>query len=398
MKKITTLVFSLFCLFQLQAQDWEEVASLPAPFNETHHSYGFALDGMGYIVSGSTSSGSGQANFYQYNPAVGTWTALPDFPGAARSFAIGDTRDGKAYFGFGSDNFAGLNDLWVFDPTDMTWTELASCPCTARVHPALVAHNDKVFMGMGGTSQADLKDWWEYDIASNTWSQKPDLPSEPRHHPYQFGIGDYIYAGFGHGNGFISNEWFRYDPVAETWLQMETLPAEGRVAGTQFSFNDKGYVLSGHGDNHDYMETGEFWSYDPELNEWEALPAHPGQSRWAPASFLLNGEIYLINGLTNDTKNYKFTLEENVSTIDLLEDETNFLAFPNPFNTALNLQWSPAINAENAVVRVYDIQNRLVLQNAKLTESLDLSNVANGMLRVEVIDGEKHYFQMVVKH
>ena len=39
------------------------------------------------------------------------------------------------------------------------------------------------------------------------------------------------------------------------------------------------------------METGEFWAYDPVSNTWEARPDHPGQSRWAPASFIIDGEF-----------------------------------------------------------------------------------------------------------
>ncbi len=36
--------------FQVQAQDWVQVTSLPNVFNETHHSFAFSFDDMGYIV------------------------------------------------------------------------------------------------------------------------------------------------------------------------------------------------------------------------------------------------------------------------------------------------------------------------------------------------------------
>ena len=127
------------------------------------------------------------------------------------------------------------------------------------------------------------------------WSQKDNFPSLPRHHPYQFGIGDYVYTGFGHGNG-IFNDWYRYDIAGETWTQVASLPAEGRVAGTQFSHNGMGFVLSGDGEDHQSMETGEFWAYDPVADTWLELPPHPEGSRWAPASFIIDGEAYIING------------------------------------------------------------------------------------------------------
>ena len=327
MKSVYSCILFLFLSTQIFAQDWVQVASLPSVFNSTHHSFGFAIDDTGYLVSGGSAVGV-RSDFYQYDAAMDEWTQLDDFPGDARAFAIGDTWDGKAYFGFGTNGNSPLNDLWVFDPADMSWTELASCPCAARQHPAFIAQDGKVFVGMGNGIQGNMNDWWEYDIASDSWLEKPDLPSPPRHHPFQFGgIDEYIYTGFGHGNNFISNEWFRYDPATDEWEQMADLPAEGRVAGTQFSYEGKGYVLSGDGDDHFSMETGEFWMFDPVLNTWESLPVHPGTSRWAPSSFIIDGEVYLINGdtyLGNGNyayvpEVYKFALEMDTRTNDFVE-------------------------------------------------------------------------------
>ena len=303
-------IFLLFFCFQLHAQQWVQVSSLPSEFSETHHSFGFSFNNMGYLVTGNSPTGM-KDDFYQYDPVNDTWTMLEPFPGGGRGFAIGDTWDGNAYFGFGSDGSVRLNDLWVFDPVDMTWTELASCPCEARIHPAMIAHNGKIFVGLGGSSNGNLDDWWEYDIASDSWSQKDNLPSLPRHHPYQFGIGDNVYTGLGHGNG-IFNNWFRYNMLEEKWTEVASLPAEGRVAGTQFSYNDLGFVLSGDGEDHSSMENGEFWAYDPEKDTWQEWPAHPGNSRWAPASFIINGEVYIINGTSFGTyikDVFKFNLE-----------------------------------------------------------------------------------------
>lgn len=404
MKLVYTFLFFLCLSTQIIAQDWVQVASVPDEFYETHHTFGFAIDDTGYLVSGGSPFGA-RSDFYQYDATMDEWTKLDDFPGSARAFAIGDTWDGKAYFGFGTDGNMFLDDLWVFDPADMSWTELASCPCEARQHPAFIAQNGKIFLGLGNGGPGNMNDWWEYDIATDSWSQKPDLPSPPRHHPFQFGIGDFVYTGFGHGNNFISDEWFRYDPATEEWEQMADIPAEGRVAGTQFSHNGKGYVLSGDGDDHFSMETGEFWVYDPELDTWEEMPAHPGTSRWAPASFIIDGEVYLINGdtyLGNGqyayvTEVYKFALEGNVNTNDFVEDESVFQVFPNPVADVLNLRWDSSLKTENTTVRVYDLHNRLLLESANLQESMDVSALPNGLLRVEVIGDDKRYFQMVLK-
>ena len=382
--------------FQVQAQDWVQVTSLPNAFNETHHSFAFSFDDMGYIVAGNSDSGM-RDDFYQYDPVNDSWTELTPFPGAARGFAIGDTWDGKAYFGFGYDGTSLLNDLWVFDSSNMSWTELASCPCAARTHPAMIAHNGKVFVGLGGGggSLGNLKDWWEYDIASNTWSQKDDLPSLRRHHPYQFGIGDYVYTGFGHGNG-IFNDWFRYDIAGETWTQVATLPAEGRVAGTQFSYDGLGYVLSGDGDDHGSMNTGEFWAYDPVTDTWDELPSHPEGSRWAPASFIINGEVYIINGTSFSqyvTQIYKFDLNPVLSTHELTNSSIRI--YPNPAIDIINIDLPKNLNYQ---ANLHDLNGRLISSMTNKS-AIDIQNVPQGTYLIEIkdLDSGQKVIEKIIK-
>jgi N-acetylneuraminic acid mutarotase len=362
------------------------VNSLPNSFNETHHSFAFSFDDTGYIVSGNSSSGE-RDDFYQYDPVNDSWTELTPFPGAPRGFAIGDTWNGKAYFGFGYDGASLLNDLWEFDPSNMSWTELAPCPCAARTHPAMIAHNGKVFVGLGNTSPENLNDWWEYDITLNTWSQKDDLPSQSRHHPYQFGINDYVYTGFGHGND-IYNDWFRYDITDETWTQVASLPAEGRVAGTQFSYNGLGYVLSGDGDNHDSMETGEFWAYDPISDNWEEMPPHPESSRWAPASFIINGEVYIINGTSFSqyvTEIYKYNLDSALSIHELTNSAIRI--YPNPATDFINIDVPTNLKYHT---NIYDLNGRLI-SSSKNNSIIEIQTLPLGVYLIEITDLDSDY-------
>lgn len=391
--RILACSFVMICLMTASSYaQWVQVASPPSNFI-TDHSYGFALDGKGYLVSGTLASGQVSNRFMQYDPITDEFTDLDNFPGFARGFAIGDTWDGKAYFGFGASNNR-FDDLWVFDPAIAEWNQLASCPCNERTHPALVAHNGKVYVGLGGSEFGDLDDWWIYDIATDTWEVGPKFPGAARHHPYQFGIGDYIYVGFGHGGPNIYNEWYRYDPANAVWDEMATLPAEGRVAGQQFAWNGKGYVLSGEGDDHSAMEEGEFWSYDPELDLWEALPPHPGTSRWAPASFVLNDEVYIFNGIvygfgppTSMSEAYKYDLTQVISSTKDLDNKVQLTIQPNPASDYININ-SNDVGILNGNFKVYDTAGREVL-NFKLEgkQRINISGLQTGLY---ILSSEKN--------
>ncbi|MFT4666901.1 MAG: N-acetylneuraminic acid mutarotase [Polaribacter sp.] len=384
---------------------WVPVSSPPPNFR-TDHTYGFSLEGKGYLVAGTTSNGNFSNNFYQYDPLIDEFTQLDDFPGGARGFAIGDDWDGKAYFGFGIANGSNIqNDLWQYDPTTAVWTELAECPCSARFHPAMIAHNGKIFVGMGAGSFGDLKDWWIYDIASDSWTEGTEFPSTQRHHPYQFGIGDYVYTGFGHGGANIYNAWYQYDPANDSWDQMESLPAEGRVAGTQFSWTGKGYVLSGEGADHRALDEGEFWSYDPLTDSWEQLPSHPDKGRWAPASFLIDNEIYIFNGVVRSSDggnsshpndSYKFNLNgDEMTSTEELEKEANFSLHPNPVSDYLSIETASNIKS-SAEFNIFDVLGNTVL-NFEVADKkeVDISALANGVYFVRM-DGEADVIQIIV--
>ena len=253
--------------------------------------------------------------FCRYDTDRDEWDMLEPFPGGRRSYAAGAVHAGEnaVYFGFGrSASNRALRDLWRWDGE--VWLQRASCPqgCE-RLHPALVALDQHIFVAAGSGATGNLVSAWAYSIASDSWEQLAPLPGPARHHPYQFALGGRPYVFGGHGSwdpttqASIYSDLYRWDMrqagSPATGLQwtgavsrLRSLPGEGRVAGTQFDLGGYGYVLSGDGQDHRSMQTGEFWRYDPNSNDWTQLPPHPGASRWAPASFVLAGRVHMYNG------------------------------------------------------------------------------------------------------
>lgn len=381
-------LLSLFCsllLFAivLPAQDWTQLATLPGVAR--HHPVTFSLDGFGYVLTGGSDQGRLE-DMYRYDPVADEWTQLDDFPGGFRSFAYGVAYEGKAYVGFGNQSvggsFNGLNDMWRYDPVLDEWEQLADCRCSGRAHPAMVAADGKIFVGLGNDDfGSDRNDWWQYDIASDEWTQKPDFPSTRRHHPFYFDIDGMVYVGFGHHSVDIFNDMYRYDPSTEEWMRMADLPAEGRVAGTQFSFAGKGYLLSGDGDDHSFMNEGEFWEYDPVTDSWQSLPPHPGTSRWAPGSFLIDDKVYFTGGQTDRLERdlWVYSFNSPVQVTDILSESETL--YPNPANQAVSLRHSEEVT----MVEVYAMDGSKVLHVDAPSSRIDVSSLAGGVYSVRIV-------------
>lgn len=374
---LTILFLNLICI----SQSWNELSSLPYTISGLHHPISFSIDGYGYLVTGVTDEfGKSKKtdDFYKYDPIEDSWEQLESFPGGERGYAYGVTSGGKAYIGFGYDSESNTNnDLWEYDADENKWTELSECPCGGRAHPAFVAIDGKLFVGLGSTGSGGANDWWEYDIETDQWEQKPDFPSLERHHPYFFSLNNIIYVGFGHGGPNIFNDFYKYHPVEEKWEELNPFPSQGRVAGTEFSHNGKGYILSGQGENHLNLETGEFWEYDPDLDTWHELEAHPGSGRWAPGSFVIDNMLYFTCGKAESLKKdlWSYELPQTISTAIDHPVTNNFLK-SNGHNS-----YSIHSLINNSRLKIYNISGAL-LETIRVDEfaiQLSLNHLSSGI-------------------
>lgn len=407
-KKIIFLLIIILFSESMYSQVWESVNGFPDINN--HHAIGFSFNEKGYIVTGGDTS-IATKKFFEYNSLTNTWIRKDDFPGERRSYAIGDFYNGKQYIGFGA-NFASttnniyLNDLWSYDPVNDTWEALAECPCAGRQHPSFNALNGKIYIGLGNDVTGDRDDFWAYDIETNSWSQMANFIGGKRHHPYHFTLGDYVYVGLGHNHveHHVKKDWFRYDPQNDTWIQLNDLPAEGRVAGTQLYHDGYGYALSGQGEDlmngfHHPMEEGEFWRYDPLADNWEELTPHPGESRYAPASFIIDDYVYIVSGFYNDTEQtpvMRIKLDDVNSTSNISNFDINI--FPNPASDYINIFIGKKLITPNESIRIYTLDGRLVSSQINLGgTTIDISDLKGGVYFLSTIIDDILYKKQFTK-
>ncbi|MGC6470314.1 MAG: M43 family zinc metalloprotease, partial [Flavobacteriales bacterium] len=344
-----------YCEINNSTDNWQIRSNYLA--DTRHHPITFSNERYGFVLAGNSGSGNYLKDVHRYDSYTDTWEQLSDFPGNPTGFGYGVSNGTLAYVGFGRSSTSYNTDWWQYDIDNDVWTQLASFPADGRAHPALILVNQRVYMGLGNNSNGNLSDWWEYRIDTDEWVQHNDFPYGQRHHPFYFDIGNYAYVGFGHGNSInntynIYSDFYRYEHETDTWTEIAEFPAEGRVAGTQFSFDGKGYVLSGDGDNHSYMECGQFWEYDPLIDNWTQLESHPGSSRWAPGSFVINCDLYFTSGydrqtgiLHNDL--YSFNLSNNCGCTDIEADNYNPNAIADDGSCSYTILGCTDSNADN---------------------------------------------------
>ncbi len=75
---------------------------------------GFSIGSMGYIGTGqgSGAGANGVTAFYQYDPALNSWSAQTAFGGAARFAAVGFSIGSCGYIGTGYNSSVYYNDFW----------------------------------------------------------------------------------------------------------------------------------------------------------------------------------------------------------------------------------------------------------------------------------------------
>ncbi|MBL6875533.1 MAG: T9SS type A sorting domain-containing protein, partial [Chitinophagales bacterium] len=261
--------------------------------------------------------------------------------------------------------------------------------CSGRRHPAMLTIGNRIYLGLGDDAVDNLKDWWMYDITSDSWSQIADLPGPPRHHPYMFNADGDVFVGLGHRGNTIYRDWYKLDTVSNVWNSMSIFPGEGRVAGTQLGNGKYGYVISGDGDNHSYMETGEMWRYDPSDDSWTELPPHPGISRWAPGSFVIENNVYFFGGLNRQTGTFpndlwKFELEDEMvdtNSTSILQNLSlaNTFIYPNPTNNILMWENDQKITS----IKIFNALGKLVISEPAIAKQVEVKNLNDGLYLVQ---------------
>ncbi len=258
------------------------------------------VDGVPYVMFGYNDYEKEYLDdIWKYDAAADNWVEIDvDFPGEARTDAVGFEADGKIYVGTGY-NGDRLDDFWEFDPSTEVWTQKASFPGDPIQMAVAFSLNDKGYVGTGYNGQI-VKDFYKYDPATDTWSTINGFGAK-RSEAVAFVIDGEAYVCTGTQNGDFPYDFAKFNPETESWISLnniadtndsENYDDEYNIARSNavaFAVGGKGYVCTG-GRN---SGGSTVWEYTPATDRWEEKTEFEGYSREGAIAFVVNGQGYV---------------------------------------------------------------------------------------------------------
>ncbi len=261
------------------------------------------VDGVPYVMFGYNDyEREFLDDIWRYDASVDNWIKVDaDFPGVARTDAVGFAAEGKIYVGTGFNNDTDsysdrLDDFWEFDPSTEVWTQKASFPGGAVQMAVAFSLNDKGYVGTGYSGQIE-KDFYKYDPETDTWSAISGFGAK-RSEAVAFVIDGEAYVCTGTQNGDFPYDFAKFNPESESWTTLndiadtnddESYDDEYNIARSNavaFAVGGKGYVCTG-GRN---SGGSTVWEYTPAIDRWEEKTEFEGYSREGAIAFVVNGK------------------------------------------------------------------------------------------------------------
>jgi N-acetylneuraminic acid mutarotase len=333
MKKINTLTLLICLVHNIYADFWTQKASLPGTARQG--AAGFVVGTKAYVGTGYWAQSACLNDFWEWDKTTNVWTQKPSLPGVVRNAGYAFGVGGKGYMGLGT-NCGGiisfLDDFYEYDPAVNTWTAKASYGGGDIGYGAGFVINNKIYYGTGTdlSFPAMRKDFWEYNPVTNSWAQKASFAGTSRNSAVGFSIGNFGYLGTGSDSLSISTQDFwQYNPLTNTWLQVASIPGTAKYWAAAFVIGAYGYVGTGGTSS---GNSNDFWRYDPNTNSWNQMTNFAGVIRQDAFGFSIGNNGYVGlgsgNGFFNDL--WEYTPDSTTEISDLQTENYYLKVTPNP--------------------------------------------------------------------
>lgn len=260
--------------YDMTAGYWTQCEEMPTAGRKS--GVGFAVNGKGYVTTGSKKDGSSSyyvADTWEYDPSTNTWTQKDDFKGGARDGALAFSIGGAGYVGTGEneDEVGWMMDFYRFNPqaaSGQQWEEVKGFTGEKRRDGTAFVINDVAYICCGTNNNTYVVDFYKFDGA--TWTQLRDIADTDDDNDYDddydniarsltvsFSINGLGYIATGDRSGVRGDYWM-YDPDQDLWygdsdddftpitsVHNSASNASSRKGAVSFSNGSRGFVLTG---------------------------------------------------------------------------------------------------------------------------------------------------------
>jgi N-acetylneuraminic acid mutarotase len=250
------------------------------------------INGVIYVVGGSSSSAYLTTTLQAYNIATNTWATRKSLPVAHTDLNGASVINGRLYVTGGY----GERTLFVYDPGTNTWTRKADMP-DEGFYGAQGVINGRLYVYAAATFGPPKL--FRYNPVTNTWVTRR-APYVVQSQPAAGVIGGKFYVAGGEDDlGRIIPDLEVYDPATDTWTAKAPMPVPLKAMASAV-INGKLYVAGGWrqfpAPDYTAKAVATLLVYDPATDRWTTKAPMPTPRAYA-AGAAASGKFFVLGGI-----------------------------------------------------------------------------------------------------
>jgi N-acetylneuraminic acid mutarotase len=408
MKNQFAILAILLCLTFSNAQTWSLGSNIPEAIRAGNTAaYSKNGDGYLFVASGRNQDGIVTTRHQKYQLSSNTWTDLAPTPVAILGASTAIVKDTMYVIGGLANGGGGTRKVRKYSIDENIWTDAANFPANIVDTDAVAYQDSLIYVVAGYSNRARV-----FNTITNTWRNATSLT--PTFESISWGAltvsGNKLIYMCG-AAGFQSPVYYNTVRIGTidqtnraniTWTEATPFPGETR---TFFDANPWGngiIMTGGSTDNTFETNSNECYYYDVATDVWTQLPSKPTSWLTGNSGSIQIGNTWkLICASGYGSPGYLYQTEiytdDDVLGIDKNFETKNQLlkVEPNPTKGILNIHIQKKIKA----VSIYDAIGKKLNTSLASENSVDVSNLVNGIYNVKILDNEgKIYVAKFIKN
>lgn len=208
------------------------------------------------------------------------------------------------------------------------WTKKKNFPGIPRGQATGFSIGNKGYYGLGCSINNSVSecysDLWEYAQFTDTWIRKSDFPGDGRNSGSTFVLDGEGYVGLGAGFTGFYKDIYKYNPLSDAWTKISDFGGIPRLFSASFIKNGLAYVGTGHIESGNSIATNDFWSYNPQIDQWNKVLDFPYQTQTAVGLSIGNAGYVYDSGKIRE---FKETLWQDIAASTLISIYGSEVAF-----------------------------------------------------------------------